>query len=220
MAKILPIRARKTPQNETRVIALSVLLALLAGWNLNAWLMPLPQDEAPPQVLDFATAPDPWATSREQRRLLEAQEDAPAPAVDLDATGTPAIAGPDAAVVSARADTLSARFGICAGSARVTCVVDGDTIWLRGQKIRIADIDTPEVSSPRCPAELQRGRVAARRLVELLNTGPFTLEPVGRAQDRYGRALYRLTRGGNSLGDTLVSEGLAVWYGNGRPDWC
>ncbi len=31
---------------------------------------------------------------------------------------------------------------------RRTCVVDGDTIWLEGVKIRIADIDTPEISQP------------------------------------------------------------------------
>jgi hypothetical protein len=47
-------------------------------------------------------------------------------------------------------------FPICGGGQRVTCVVDGDTFWLEGQKIRVADIDTPEISSPRCDAEFQR----------------------------------------------------------------
>lgn len=210
MARIHPISPRKSQPSQTRAIVLAVLLAALTGWNLNAWLMPLPQDGDARDAFEFAETRDPWATSREQRRLLEAQEDAPAPVAEV--AGTP--------FSNARPDAVSARFGICGGGARVTCVVDGDTIWLRGQKIRIADIDTPEISSPRCPAELQRGRLATRRLVELLNTGPFMLEPTDRAQDRYGRALYRLTRGGTSLGDTLVGEGLAVWYGNGRPDWC
>lgn len=99
-------------------------------------------------------------------------------------------------------------------------MVDGDTFWLQGRKIRIADIDTPEVSSPRCPAELARGRQATQRLAGLLNAGPFALESVGRAEDRYGRALFRVTRGGSSIGNTLVDEGLAVRFGNGRPDWC
>lgn len=190
------------------MIILAVLLAALTGWNLNAWLMPVPQEGLSPAI--ELEVPDPWAQSREQRRLLEAQEDAPAPVAEF--AGAP--------LVSAQPDTVSARFGICGGGARVTCVVDGDTIWLRGQKIRIADIDTPEISSPRCPAELQRGRQATQRLVELLNTGPFTLEPIDRAQDRYGRALFVVTRGGASVGGALVDEGLAVWYGNGRPDWC
>jgi endonuclease YncB( thermonuclease family) len=35
------------------------------------------------------------------------------------------------------------RFAVC-GLIRHTCVIDGDTIWLEGVKIRVADIDTPE----------------------------------------------------------------------------
>lgn len=127
----------------------------------------------------------------------------------------------DAAVaVAASANRQSARFGICGGGARITCVVDGDTFWLNGEKIRIADIDTPEISKPRCPAELNRGNRARDRLAGLLNAGPFDLETTDRAQDHYGRSLYIVTRGGGSLGQALVDEGLAVWYGNGRPDWC
>jgi len=42
----------------------------------------------------------------------------------------------------------SPQFAIC-GTVRRTCVVDGDTFWLDGNKIRIADIDTPEISQPR-----------------------------------------------------------------------
>ena len=116
--------------------------------------------------------------------------------------------------------TGSPHFPICGGGQRITCVVDGDTFWLEGQKIRVADIDTPEISSPLCEAEMQLGQRARLRMQQLLNAGPIALEPVDRATDRYGRALFRVTRGGESLGGTLVGEGLAVWYGNGKPDWC
>jgi endonuclease YncB( thermonuclease family) len=136
---------------------------------------------------------------------------------------TSPVAGQPVSVDEVARDTstrLSADFAVCGQGRRVTCVVDGDTIWLRGEKIRIADIDTPEVSAPKCAQELQRGRLATRRLTGLLNAGPFQLEPADRAQDRYGRSLYRLTRNGQSLGAPLVAEGLAVWYGKGRPDWC
>jgi len=125
-----------------------------------------------------------------------------------------------------RVDTISTTatsatyFPICGNGQRVTCVVDGDTFWLQGQKIRVADIDTPEISSPRCDAELQLGQRAKQRMQQLLNAGPIALEPADRATDRYGRALFRVTRNGESLGGTLVGEGLAVWYGNGKPDWC
>lgn len=50
----------------------------------------------------------------------------------------------------------SAQFSIC-GSVRRTCVVDGDTFWLDGVKIRIADIDTPEIGQPQCDREYQLG---------------------------------------------------------------
>lgn len=121
---------------------------------------------------------------------------------------------------SASADGSGTYFPVCNAGPRYTCVIDGDTFWLRGEKIRVADIDTPEVSSPRCEAELRLGRRATDRMQQLLNAGPFVLEPADRAEDRYGRKLFRVTRGGESLGHALVGEGLAVWYGNGRPDWC
>nr|WP_275588720.1 thermonuclease family protein [Croceicoccus hydrothermalis] len=114
----------------------------------------------------------------------------------------------------------SRQFDIC-GSIRRTCVVDGDTFWLDGVKIRIADIDTPEISEPRCDYEYQLGMRATHRLVELLNAGPFELRTIGnRDEDQYGRKLRVVTRGGRSLGDQLVSEGLArTWTGRREP-WC
>jgi endonuclease YncB( thermonuclease family) len=62
----------------------------------------------------------------------------------------------------------SPQFAIC-GTVRRTCVVDGDTFWLDGTKIRIADIDTPEIGRPRCDLEYELGMRATRRLVDLLN---------------------------------------------------
>jgi endonuclease YncB( thermonuclease family) len=43
---------------------------------------------------------------------------------------------------------------ICSGGnraeRRVTCVVDGDTIWQSGVKMRLLDIDTPETFEAQC----------------------------------------------------------------------
>ena len=123
-----------------------------------------------------------------------------------------------AASAAASEGIAGVRFTECGEGPRVNCVVDGDTIWLAGTRIRIADIDTPEVFSPDCDAELARGEAATRRLTALLNEGPFTL--TGTGQDRYGRALRVVKRRGASVGERLVDEGLAVEWGNGRPDWC
>ncbi len=111
-------------------------------------------------------------------------------------------------------------FGVC-GLVRNTCVVDGDTIWLEGVKIRVADIDTPEISQPRCDYEYELGIKARDRLVVLLNQGEFSAVPIGnRDEDQYGRKLRVLMRDGRSLGDQLVSEGLArTWTGRREP-WC
>jgi endonuclease YncB( thermonuclease family) len=118
------------------------------------------------------------------------------------------------------ADSEAARFVPCTAQARVTCVVDGDTFWYRGAKIRVADIDTPEVSQPACPREAELGRAATARLTVLLNGGPFTLAPWRPDRDRYGRLLRTVTRGGESLGMALVSEGLAEPWQGRRGSWC
>jgi endonuclease YncB( thermonuclease family) len=96
------------------------------------------------------------------------------------------------------------------------CVVDGDTVWWQGEKIRIADIDTPELSG-RCEAERRRARAARDRLVALLNARPVTIERTG--TDRYGRTLARFRSRTGMVGEQLVSEGLAARW-PGRLDWC
>lgn len=132
------------------------------------------------------------------------------------------IAGPalSAPLAPAAGDDLSAAFGPCIGAHRVTCVVDGDTFWYAGTKIRIADINAPETGHPACPREAELGARATRRLIALLNAGPFSLASEGRAVDRYGRALRVVMREGRSLGGELEREGLAEhWHGR-RGDWC
>lgn len=115
----------------------------------------------------------------------------------------------------------TATYTYCAGKVRVDCVVDGDTFWSNGVKIRVADIDAPEIGTPRCASEKALGDRATRRLLELVNAGPFEMQSwPGRDEDKYGRKLRVLVRNGRSLGDVLVSEGLArTWTGKRQP-WC
>jgi micrococcal nuclease len=100
-------------------------------------------------------------------------------------------------------------------------VIDGDTFDYRGERIRVADIDTPEVEG-RCPAETALAERATARMRALLAAGPFELHPLasGRDEDRYGRKLRIVTRGGRSLGDQLVAEGLARTWSGRREPWC
>ena len=136
--------------------------------------------------------------------------------------------GPPASFAHASAaaggDFEVARFDFCRGRSRVSCVVDGDTFWYRGAKIRIADINAPEVSQPGCAREADLGHRATGRLLALLNSGPFTLAPnddgTGRDRDRYGRLLRTVTRDGASIGGELVYEGLAERWKGYRGNWC
>lgn len=115
---------------------------------------------------------------------------------------------------------VRAQFSFCHAGGGENCVVDGDTIWLKGVKIRIADIDAPETHDPKCTSELQLGNRATQRLLQLVNSGTVTLRPIDRDEDRFGRKLRIVMVDGRSVGDILVREGLARPYGNGRRPWC
>jgi micrococcal nuclease len=111
-------------------------------------------------------------------------------------------------------------FTLCALARQPNCVVDGDTIWYGGVKIRLADIDTPETFEPRCAGEAALGRQATLRLLELMNAGPFEITGGGRDEDLYGRKLRVIERDGRSLGDMLIAEGLARRWDGARRSWC
>jgi micrococcal nuclease len=111
-------------------------------------------------------------------------------------------------------------FSVCGVGQRITCVVDGDTFWFRGEKIRIADIDTPELSPPRCQRERERGLAAKQRLLVILNSGPLSFKTTARDEDRFGRKLRIVYRDGRSVGDILVAEGLARKWEGSRRRWC
>lgn len=111
-------------------------------------------------------------------------------------------------------------FSTCHTGGGRNCVVDGDTIWLNGENIRIADIDTPETHDFRCPSEKALGDRATVRLREVLHSGPITLATIDRDEDRFGRKLRIVMVNGESVGETLVDEGLARWYEGGRQPWC
>lgn len=171
-----------------------ILVGLL--WvNLGWWLSPGPVTVDPSQV----DAPDPWAESRRSAAILRNQEGSPPPSFGG--------AGPSGG---------ASRVG-----AFAVAVIDGDTFRVGGETVRIADIDTPETRPPRCAYEAELGERATRRLMSLLSEGPFELSPIGgRDEDQYGRKLRVVTRNGRSLGDVLVSEGLArTWTGRRQP-WC
>ena len=108
----------------------------------------------------------------------------------------------------------------CGSAKRVTCVVDGDTIWFKGEKIRMMGYDTPEPTTNICGGqrEIDLATKASDRLVELLNTNQFTIARDGK--DKYGRTLAIVRIGDRDVGDILVEENLARSWPDGAEFWC
>ena len=104
-----------------------------------------------------------------------------------------------------------------ASGVRITCVHDGDSLVVNRERIRIADIDTPELDG-RCASESQLAIRARNRLVQLLNAEPYRIQRTG--QDRYGRTLAIVSNSRGSIGDQLVAEGLARTWSGRREPWC
>lgn len=103
-------------------------------------------------------------------------------------------------------------------------VIDGDTVHVDGEKIRIANIDTAEIRGHKCDAELKLALDAKARAIELLGDGDFEIvrgDPdTGRMTDRWGRTLAVILVDGRDFGAILIEEGLArPWEGRRKP-WC
>src|SRR5512134_1081004 len=91
-------------------------------------------------------------------------------------------------------------------------VIDGDTLVVAGERIRLEGIDAPELHQT-CTAYGQQwacGRTSAEWLQEHLNGRQ--VECVGHARDRYGRLLAVCYVGGESINERIVREGWALDY--------
>jgi endonuclease YncB( thermonuclease family) len=102
-------------------------------------------------------------------------------------------------------------FSAAPASAVVSRVVDGDTITLNtGEKVRLLQIDTPELASSEC-----YGLEARAALASLLNTRALiTLreDPKLDKVDRYGRSLRYVFVGKANINLRMVEMGAAAPY--------
>jgi len=195
---------RQIRQIRPRDIVQMVLAGLLIGAVLlaagGAWNRTAGTPGAAPAARTMPP-PDPYAEARRSRAILDSQEGPPPARLEESGAAPPVERATLAAPAMAR-------------------VIDGDTFDYAGTRIRIADIDTPEIHG-RCAYESGLAARATARMRTLLAAGPFELHPItGRDEDRYGRKLRIVTRGGRSLGDQLVAEGLARTWSGRRQPWC
>lgn len=108
-----------------------------------------------------------------------------------------------------------------------TCIVDGDTLWLFGENIRLESYDTPESNrgNSKCPnggteLEVELASEATSRFQDLLNGNAWTIERGGFDNTRSQRQLANFFIDGVDVGQILVDEGLARWYPDGPFFWC
>jgi len=92
-------------------------------------------------------------------------------------------------------------------------VIDGDTFQMGEQRIRLLNMDAPEIGQT-CDDAAGKpwrcGEAAANALRELVAGGPVTCDPSG--EDPYGRLLAHCTAAGIDLGQAIVERGLAVAF--------
>jgi endonuclease YncB( thermonuclease family) len=91
-------------------------------------------------------------------------------------------------------------------------VVDGDTLILAGERIRLFGIDAPELRQ-RCDNSGRNwacGAWAAKMLTKLTDRGGLKCEALDR--DRYGRTVARCTVSGRDIGGEMVCAGAAAAY--------
>lgn len=98
-------------------------------------------------------------------------------------------------------------------------VIDGDTIEIRGQRIRLHGIDAPE-SSQLCEKDSHRfrcGQKSANFLASL--TGARNVICTQRDTDRYGRTVAKCRVEDIDLGIAMILNGWAIAYRKYEPDY-
>ena len=91
-------------------------------------------------------------------------------------------------------------------------VVDGDTLTVSGQRIRLWGIDAPE-SAQQCDRETKPyacGNEATRHLAALIQPGPVSC--LVKTYDRYKRAVALCTSGSKDVSAEMVRAGWALAF--------
>ncbi len=100
-------------------------------------------------------------------------------------------------------------------------IVDGDTLFIGKEEVRLLGIDTPEEGNQAdCVAERMLAQLATKRLKQLVTGAEITLERdwLGGMDER--RTLAFVYANGIDVGEVLVAEGYARTYVRDQVDWC
>ena len=102
---------------------------------------------------------------------------------------------------------------------------DGDTCYVMidgtKAKIRLLELDTPEISKPKCEAELELGLEARDYLNNLIANASLVEIKTEYEKDYFGRTLAHLIIDGEDASAKIRSNNLGAIYENGKKkDWC
>lgn len=112
--------------------------------------------------------------------------------------------------------------GLVAGCSTRIRVTDGDTIRLGDERIRIENLDAPEVGErARCEYEARMGDAATVALEALLQSGEVTItRNTKRPKDRYGRTLAVVLVDGKDVAPRMIYLGVARPWTGRSSNWC
>ena len=102
---------------------------------------------------------------------------------------------------------------------------DGDTCYVMidgtKAKIRLLELDTPEISKPKCEAELKLGLEARDYLNNLIANASLVEIKTEYEKDYFGRTLAHLIIDGEDASAKIRSNNLGAIYERGnKKDWC
>ena len=135
-------------------------------------------------------------------------------AIAVATLGFSVITGKDSGAVAAPIQTE--KFGDCTGGPN--CVIDGETIRVGGDTLKIAGMRAPRIRSARCDAEEQRGVKSVEALTALLNSGKVTTG--GQVREPDGQMRTQVLVDGQDVAAKMIAAGTAREAGSVPPSWC
>ena len=91
-------------------------------------------------------------------------------------------------------------------------VIDGDTIYLKGEKIRFTGIDTPELKQTCIKEGIENKCGVTAKQILINKIGNNTVKCISQGKDRYKRTLAECFVNNESLSSYLVRSGYAFAY--------
>ena len=102
---------------------------------------------------------------------------------------------------------------------------DGDTCYVtykgNEDKVRLLDLDTPEISNPKCDKEYKLGLEARDYINNLISEGESIEFETQYNRDFFDRILSYIIVDGKNISKQMVLNNLGVVYDkNNKKDWC